>query len=53
MSLERRAEENYQKQVGYDEYDDDNDNYNDDDDEELERIKIHSNENIVLDIETL
>ena len=43
VSLERRAEENYQKQLAMEEED------NDDDD----RIKIHGGENIVLDIETL
>ena len=43
VSLERRAEENYQKQLAMEEEDDD----------EEDRIKIHGDENIVLDIETL
>lgn len=43
VSLERRAEENYQKQLELD-HDDEDDN---------ERLKIHNDENIVLDIETL
>lgn len=42
VSLERRAEENYQRQLELDDDDDDN-----------ERLKIHNDENIVLDIETL
>lgn len=44
VSLERRAEENYQRQLELDD---------DDDDDNNERIKIHKDENIVLDIETL
>lgn len=44
VSLERRAEENYQKQLAMEEEDDDDDE---------DRLKIHPNENIVLDIETL
>ena len=45
VSLERRAEENHQKQLAMEE---------EDDDEDIEdRIKIHANENIILDIETL
>ena len=46
VSLERRAEANFQKQMALE-----GDDYDDEDD----RIKIHnqSNENIVLDIETL
>ena len=43
VSLERRAEENYQKQLAMEE----------DDDDDEDRIKIHGGENIVLDIETL
>lgn len=46
VSLERRAEENYQKQLAMEEEDDDDD---DDDD----RIKIYGGENIILDVETL
>lgn len=44
VSLERRAQENYQKQLASNEDEDDYDN---------ERLKIHKDENIVLDIETL
>jgi len=49
VSLERRAEENYQKQLAMEQ----NDDYDDDDDEELDRIQIHRNENVILDVETL
>lgn len=44
VSLERRAEENYQKQLAMEEEDDDDEN---------DRIKIHNSENIILDVETL
>lgn len=44
VSLEKRAEENYQKQLALE---------GDDEDDEDDRIKIHGGENIVLDIETL
>jgi hypothetical protein len=44
VSLEKRAEENYQKQLAMDD---------EEDEEEDDRIKIHTNENIALDIETL
>ena len=44
VSLERRAEENYQRQLAMED---------DDDEYEEDRLKIHPNENIVLDIETL
>lgn len=43
VSLERRAEENYQKQLAMEE----------DDEDDEDRLRIHPNENIVLDIETL
>lgn len=44
VSLERRAEENYQKQLAMEE---------EEDDDNEDRIKIHGGENIILDVETL
>ena len=43
VSLEKRAEENYQKQLALEE----------DEDDGTERLKIHNDANIVLDVETL